>query len=239
VISLLKATGGPGSIPFFILAMAIGLFVIYVWPKRRRLGLLWVIVVCAVYAVLALPVTAQAIAGSLPAIETREAKTAPVALLIVLDGDNRRGRARLAQQIIASAHPAAVWVLGSSWMLEPLVQAGLPEMVARHNPATANTREQMRQVAAMSAEAAHGRTVVVASRLQAARVASLAAALGTDPDIVLAPVDDEPPTEGWRRFIPMYIALRVSRDALYEHAAFWWYARQGWIDPSRRRVITR
>ena len=230
-----------GNMAFFnaILAIAIGLIVIYVWPKRRRLGMIWVIGVCAIYAIMALPVTAQAITNRLPSITIREATPVPVALLIVLDGDNRRGRAVIAQRILASTQPKAVWVLGSSWMIDPLLQAGVPDMVARHNPTAANTREQMRQVAAMSAKAAPGRTVVVASRLQVARVAALAAALNTNPDIVSAPVDDEPPTQGWRRFLPTYIALRVSRDALYEHAALWWYARQGWIDLSRLAPVTR
>lgn len=239
MISLLKATGGPGSIPFLVLAIAIGLIVTYAWPKRRRLGLLWMIAVCTVYAVLALPLTAQALASSLPSITTREPAAAPIALLIVLDGDNRRGRARVAQRLVAANQPPAVWVLGSSWMIDPLLQAGVPDMVARHDPSAANTREQMRQVAAMSAKGAPGRTVVIASRLQVPRVAALAAAFDTEPDIVSAPVDDEPPTQGWRRFVPTYIALRVSRDALYEHAAWWWYVRQGWIDPAQRRAVTQ
>jgi uncharacterized SAM-binding protein YcdF (DUF218 family) len=239
VISLLKATGGPGSIPFFILAIAIGLIVIYAWPRRRRLGLMWVTGVSVVYAIMALPVTAQAIANSLPSISSREASASPIALLVVLDGDNRRGRARIAQHIVAANQPDAIWVLGSSWMIDPLLEAGVPDMVARHNPSAANTRDQMQQVAAMSAKVAPGRTVVLASRLQAPRVAALAMAFGTDPDIVPTPVDDEPPTHGWRRFLPSYIALRLSRDALYEHAALWWYARQGWIDPARMRAATR
>ena len=239
MISLLKATGGPGSIPFFILAIAVGLIVTYVWPRRRRLGLTWMISVSAAYGVLALPVTAHAIANRLPSLSSRDASAAPLALLIVLDGDNRRGRARVAQHLIAANQPPAVWVLGSSWMIDPLLQAGVPDMVARHNPSAANTRDQMRQVAAMSAKVSPGRTVVVASRLQVPRVAALAVAFDTDPDIIAAPVDEEPPTQGWRRFLPAYIALRVSRDALYEHAALWWYANQGWIDPHRMRPVTR
>ena len=239
MISLLKATGGPGSIPFLILAIAIGLIVTFVWPRKRRLGAIWMIGVCAVYAVLALPVTAHGIANSLPSLSNRAAAAAPVALLIVLDGDNRRGRARVAQHLIAANQPPAVWVLGSSWMIDPLLQAGVPDMVARHDPSAANTFFQMRQVAEMSAQIAPGRTVVIASRLQVPRVAALAATLDTDPEIVAAPVDDEPPTQGWRRFVPSYIALRLSRDALYEHAALRWYAHQGWIDLNRMRAVTR
>ena len=239
MLSLLKATGGPGSIPFFVLAIAIGLFVIYIWPKRRRLGLVWILGVTAIYAVLALPVTAHAIADGLPAVARVDTSGSPIPLLIVLDGDNRRGRARVAQQIVASNRPEAIWVLGSSWMIDPLLQAGVPDGAARHDPTAANTLEQMQQVATMAADVAPGRTVVIASRLQAPRVVALAAAFGTAPDIVPAPVDDEPPSSGLWRFIPRYIALRLSRDALYEHAALWWYARQGWIEPVRARSTAR
>jgi hypothetical protein len=57
----------------------------------------------------------------------------------------------------------------------------------------------------------------------------LAKTVGILPELVPASIDIEPPTSGVRRFIPAYIALRVSRDALYEHAALLYYRYNGWI----------
>jgi hypothetical protein len=47
--------------------------------------------------------------------------------------------------------------------------------------------------------------------------------------LIASPVDTEPATSGWWLFVPSYYALRVSRDAIYEHAALAYYARKGWI----------
>jgi hypothetical protein len=235
LIWLLKATGGPGSIPFLVLAILLGLFAIYVWPRRRRLGMLWIAGISAVYLILGLPVVSSAISGRLPAIDRTHDRTAPFQTLIILDGDNRRGRAHLAEEIIASNRPDVVWVLGGEWIIEPLREAGVPEEVFRFDATAPNTLEQMQQVGRISAKAP-GRTGVIVSRLQAPRVAALVDARALPVTVVAAPVDAEPPTSGILRFIPRYIALRVSRDALYEHAALWWYGRKGWI---RTPVATR
>lgn len=231
MISLLKATGGPGSIPFFLVALAIGLLAIYVWPRRRRLGHVWIATLCAVYLVLALPVTAQAIADAFPAVSDRhDAIAQPLSLLIILDGDNRRGRVRRAQEIIASDRPGRVSVLGDEWILDALADAGVSPKSYHLDGRAGNTLQQMQQVARMASELPPGQQAgVITSRLQAPRAAALAGALASPVVVLPAPVDAEPATTGMWRFVPSYAALRVSRDALYEHAALWWYARQGWI----------
>jgi len=230
VISLLKATGGPGSIPFLAVSILLGLAIIYVWPRRRRLGALWILTVCAGYLILGLPIVAMAIGDRLPGVAPARDAQRPIAALIILDGDNRRGRVRTAQQVIASDRPAQVWVLGDEWILEAMAEAGLPPDSYRLEGRAANTLEQMRQVARVAASAPAGQlTAVVASRLQAPRVQALAEALSIPIAVISAPVDVEPASTGIRRFLPAYAALRVSRDALYEHAALWWYARQGSI----------
>jgi hypothetical protein len=229
VISLLKATGGPGSIAFLILAILLGLGIIYVWPKRRRLGALWIIAVSACYLVLGLPVVARTIADHLPRMPARDGNR-PISVLIILDGDNRRGRVRLAQEIMASDRPAHVWALGDEWLLDALAEGGVSPASYRLDGRAGNTLQQMHQIARLLAETTPGQAAaVVASRLQAPRVAALAEALAIPVIVLAAPVDAEPPAIGIRRFLPAYTALRISRDALYEHAALWWYARQGWI----------
>jgi uncharacterized SAM-binding protein YcdF (DUF218 family) len=231
VIPLIKATGGPGSIPFLLVAVALGLFVIYVWPRRRRLGQAWIAILCAAYLLLAVPVTAHKIADALPGGPNPRAEiTQPLAHLIILDGDNRRGRVRRAQEILASARPPHVWVLGDEWILDALAEAGVSPEFYRLEGGAGNTLEQMHQVARIASELPSGQLAgVITSRLQAARAAGVAGALSIPVTVIAAPVDVEPPRTGAWRFLPTYAALRVSRDALYEHAALWWYARQGWI----------
>jgi hypothetical protein len=48
--------------------------------------------------------------------------------------------------------------------------------------------------------------------------------------IAASAIDDEPPVSGPGLWAPTYIALRVSRDALYEHAALVYYRWRGWTD---------
>jgi uncharacterized SAM-binding protein YcdF (DUF218 family) len=74
-----------------------------------------------------------------------------------------------------------------------------------------------------------GRTCVIASRLQMPRVAALAHSEGLDVTLIPSPTDTEPPTAGFRVFVPSYTALGVSRDALYEHAALAYYRWRDWV----------
>jgi hypothetical protein len=70
---------------------------------------------------------------------------------------------------------------------------------------------------------------VIVSRLQAARMAGLLERAHLLIRLIESPVDVEPATTGALTFVPTYFALRLSRDALYEHAALWYYRRHGWI----------
>lgn len=199
----------------------------YAKPKWRRLGVGWIMTVVGLYLLLALPAVAHGLSARLPVIST-PGPLSPVTMLIILDGDNRRGRVRAAQSIINSEQPAQVWVLGNRWILNALSEAGIDQKSFQLDRSATNTLEQMQQVARLTAST-NGKVFVIASRLQAPRVAALAAAMATPVIVVPAPVDDEPPTMGVAIYLPSHIALRVSRDALYEHAALLWYARKGWI----------
>jgi hypothetical protein len=75
----------------------------------------------------------------------------------------------------------------------------------------------------------HAHTAVIASRLQAARVDALIRTARLPVTLLSSPVDEEPPVSGAARFVPSYIALRMSRDAIYEHAALVYYRWRGWI----------
>jgi uncharacterized SAM-binding protein YcdF (DUF218 family) len=231
LLSILKPIDAPGSIPFLVLCMVIGLAVILFWPSRRRLAQRGLVAIGVLYLVLALPWTARAIAGGLP--PPRHATlTAPDRLdaLIVFDGDNRRGRLQTTARVFAQSHPREVWVLGgrAAWLFDELPAVGVPASVRRLDPAPLNTRDQMAWVSEHQRQHPEARIAIVASRLQVPRIDGMARAAGLSVPLMPSPIDTEPPTAGAALLVPVYSALRVSRDALYEHAALVYYHHHGW-----------
>jgi uncharacterized SAM-binding protein YcdF (DUF218 family) len=229
LLTLLKFFAAPGTPGFLAMTVAIGLVAMFVWPRNRRLGRLWLIGVAATHIGLAMPVVANAIAEGLPRVPgAASAGASRVNMLIVLDGDNRRGRARIAAEFYAK-DPLTIWVLGDSWIMVPLIESGIPSYRISLDTNTATTREQMVRVGQLMAGRPERDTAVVASRLQLPRIAALAAIDHLSVQLVPSPVDIEPPVSGLLRFVPTYVAMRVSRDALYEHAALAYYRWRGWI----------
>jgi hypothetical protein len=231
LLPLVKPIDAPGSIPFLILCVAFGLIVMFVWPRHRRFGRLWLTGVGCGYLLLALPCVAHAIANRLPRVEPdRLAPGQPLDTLIVFDGDNRRGRVREAVRAWRAGAPGDVWVLGlQDWLMSELPAAGIPRQILRYDSGTGTTREQIGWVRRYVSANPGARIAIVASRLQMPRVAALARTVRIDALLLASEVDDEPPARGAKVVVPMYIALRVSRDALYEHAALVYYRRKGWI----------
>ena len=213
--------GSPGSIGFLAAACAAALFLRYVWPRRPALGRGVLLTVFFLYIVMALPVVSAAIESRLPGFVPIDSQPSPGSLdtLIVLDGDNRRGRLQESLRIWKSSLPRELILSGGMWLFEGFIQAGIPSNQLRQDASTINTREQMEWVARVAAQRPERSIAVVASRLQMPRVAALARARGLSVRLIPSPVDSEPATEGWRTWLPSYAALRVSRDALYELAA--------------------
>jgi hypothetical protein len=207
-------------------AALIGLLLL-VPRKTRRAARYWLFALATFYVVLGLPVVANAIADRLPALE-RTGPTGRLGMLVIFDGDNRRGRLATAIEAIRVHEPRIIWVLADRWVADRLRAAGSGQF--RHDGLTQNTRDQIDRVSEFIESHPGEPVAVVVSRLQAPRVAALAAARNLSIAILPSPIDDEPPTGGWRRWVPSYIGFRTSRDALYEHAALWYYGRQGWIE---------
>lgn len=227
-MALFKFLAVPGSLPFLALNLALGLGLARFTKRFRRLGRVWLALTCGLYLVLALPVVANAIIDPLPSSDSALGNDR-LDLLVIYDGDNRRGRVATACGAYAVG-PVDVVVLGEPWMLDPLVACGISRDRLRLDERVTNTRDQMNWVDRFRREAPAKRVAIIASRLQMPRIRALAAARRLDAVLVASPIDDEPPTAGWRRFIPSYIALRASRDAIYEHVALAYYRYHGWIE---------
>jgi hypothetical protein len=234
VLSVLKPIGAPGSIPFLVIGLVVALAMTFVWPRSRRAGRYWLMSLLTFYLLMALPIVAKMVSGALPGVTGLNPRAiTPLDSVVVFDGDNRRGRVATTSQLVAMTRPREVWVLGleADWIRDTLPSAGVPAEMVHAEFGTGTTRLQLDWVVRRLSHNPHERLAIVASRLQVPRIAGMARAMRLDVPVIGAPVDDEPPASGMRVFVPTDRALRVSRDALYEHAAVAYYRSRGWIVP--------
>ncbi|HWB16830.1 MAG TPA: YdcF family protein [Vicinamibacterales bacterium] len=228
LLDLLKSIGGPGSLGFLLLSIAAAAALAAAGPRARRWARRWLAVVASAYLFLSLPVVASALARYAPPAWSAQHPTRLGAeRIIVIDGDNPRGRAREAAAWYRASPPPQVLVSGGRFMAHLLVEAGIARGRFHLDDTAPTTRTQV----IWMHDLAHGpRTVVITSRLQAPRLAALMARAGIDDmTLVPAPVDREPATTGTWRFVPSWSALMVSRDACYERLALLYYRWRGWI----------
>ena len=225
--ALVKQAASPGSIGFAILC--ISLWALLVLLHRQRLAA-WVLALSvSFYLVLAMPSTASLIVRSLPPFEIRQPDIGHLDTLVVFDGDNRVGRSRASMNAYETMRPSSVVVIGEPWLVDALVAGGISadKVISDESPAT--TRDQVVWMKRRKLSHPTERTAVVASCLQMPRVAGLIEAAGLTVGLLPSPVDDLPTFTGPRRFAPSYLALRMGRDAIYEHAALAYYRWRGWI----------
>jgi len=230
VSPLIKAALTPGSIAFLVLCLLIWSGLRFGWPRNRRMARGWLIGVIALYVTLALPIVATTIVGGLPPVVPADLDAwSGGRTVIVLDGDNRRGRVSETLRVYRAASPQSIIVLGEPWIADALVAEGIPRPVVMTEPGPGTTRGQVGWVGRRLLTRPAEQVVLIASRLQMPRIAALVQAEGLTLGLRPAPIDREPPTTGAWQFVPTYVALRASRDAIYEHAALAFYGRQGWI----------
>jgi uncharacterized SAM-binding protein YcdF (DUF218 family) len=230
VLQFLKAVGGPGSIGFLAMCCAIGLGLRAAGAARA--GRAWLLSVYIAYVFAGLPIVAKAVQIWLPADRpvADPGVFAGADALIVLHGDNVRGRVREAVRILSAANPPALLVSGDSDFVDLLVHAGLPRDRLVVESTSTNTREQVQFVARFVRERQIQKPVLVASRLQTPRIGALLRRADVRPVLAPSEIDDEPPVQGVMLWVPMYKALRVTRDGFYELLALRYYNRQGWIE---------
>src|SRR4030095_4623207 len=128
VVQGLKASGAPGSIGFLMLCCAAGLAAGRLGPRWRQVGRAWLLVVFSVYVILGLPRIAGAIASRLPRVDSIGTRSSVqrIDARVVLGGDNAVGRAEEAARLYASASPRVVVVSGEQWLVDRIVELGVP-----------------------------------------------------------------------------------------------------------------
>ena len=230
MVSLLKAVGGPGSIGFLAVCLAVGLMVGRAAPRWRRAARAWIVLVFLGYAVLGMPWFANRIAGRLSSYSPLQ-DVAPVRganTLIVLDGDNSEARVRECRRLYEAMDRPLVVASGGDDFVRALIDAGIPAGVIRRDLRSRTTREQVAHLMPWLTSPDR-RALVVASRLQMPRLAGLLEAAGVHTHLAPSGLDAEPPTSGPWQAVPSYAALCASRDAIYEYIALAYYRHRGWI----------
>jgi hypothetical protein len=232
VLWLLKLIGGPGFEWFLLFCLLTGLLVIWWMGAAARAVRRSLVSLGCACLLLSVPVIANQIAGWLPPVPSAVLPGAPgrVDALVVMDGDNRRGRARAGIEVNAVASPREIWVLGNGWLIERLSEGGVPRNRIFHDAFLATTRDQLTSLAALVSRRPGWTVAVIVSRLQAPRTARLLDQSHLTVTLIESPADVEPATTGAFAFVPTYYALRLSRDAIYEHAALRYYQWRGWIN---------
>ena len=224
LIEAVKAIGGPGSVGFLVLWLMLALVTWRLgWRKVSRTLLASLL---GLYLILSLPPVAHRLAETLTSHQplTDLAPLAGVRTILVLDGDNRRGRVGEARRLFDVLHPDRVVVSGETWMVDAIVESGIPRDRLTHESESRNTREQIDLLRRWPPRS----VVIVASRFQMPRIATFLGSAASDVYLAPSPADIEISTlSSIQWLIPRYSALRISRDALYQLAALYHYRRSG------------
>ena len=226
MLEVAKWLGAPGSLRLLGVLISVTTVLWIVRPRWRRGLIASSLAIAATYLLLALPPVAHAIESRLPM--TAPVPAGAIDRLVIFDGDNRRGRARVGIALIKERQPTEIWVIGMGWLVEALSDAGIPRTLI-HHWAAPTTSDQVKDLREIVSRSPAPRTAVIVSRLQAPRTEALLRAAKLDVSLIASPADQEPPATGIRHYLPTYLALRLSRDAIYEHAALWYYRKKGWI----------
>ena len=231
LIWALKKIGIPGSMGFLALCIAVGLLIFVIGPRGRRIARVWLLFVFTTYFIAALPLVSHALTNRLPPFGPvwKPDRSAHSDILVVLSGDNPQGRARETRRVLDASNPRCVVVSGGAWFVRMIVAAGVERHRLLVDNTTPTTREQIAKLGAWAERCGAQRVVLIASGLSMPRIAALVRSGGLP--VLLAPssLDEPPHVSGIRAVVPSFRALRVSRDAFYEHAALAYYRRQGWI----------
>lgn len=231
LVSAAKLIGSPGSLGFLALCGAAGVIVALTGPRGRRIGRAWLLAVAAAYLLAALPIVSFALLDRLPqyaplwqpgGVETGD-------MVVVLSGDNPRGRARETRRVLDRISPRCVLVSGSPWFARMVASEGVSRNRLRVDDTASTTREQVEKLPLWAEQCGALRVVLIASRLSMPRLSALVGASSIRVVLAPSPLDESPPDSGMRLAVPSLRALRLTKDALYEHMALAYYRHRRWI----------
>ena len=225
-LNLIK-TIAPGTAAFFIV-VAGGAAIVGRWTgKPRRHATALFIVLFASYGAMGLPWTAARVSKSLtvyrPVSDPAAARGAQV--VVVLTGDSEHARVIETLRLNSLLRPRWVIVGGTERMRDEIVDGGVPRDRIIVEGGGQTTRDQVSNVARIVRTRNLGRVVLVVSAIHMPRALAAAQALGVD--VVPSPSATRR-IAGRAPFWPVYDALRLTRESLYEHMAMWYYRLRGW-----------
>jgi uncharacterized SAM-binding protein YcdF (DUF218 family) len=232
VIRVAKFIGTPGSMGFLVVCCVLGVAIAYVGPRARRLARAWLVLVFAGYVIAALPIVSQTAVDGLPGyspVWTRSDALTDADIVIVLSGDNPRGRAQETRRLLDAGSPRCVLVSGSPWFVRMVSAAGVAHARLVVDGTANTTREQIARLSIWARQCGAQRVMLIASTVSMPRVAALVRTAGVPVVLVPSPIDEPPAAHGIRIAVPSLRALRITRDAIYEHLALRYYRRRHWI----------
>jgi uncharacterized SAM-binding protein YcdF (DUF218 family) len=229
VLTILKAISG--TLHLLALCCAVGLLLRI--AGFRRAARSWLFVTYLTFVIGGIPAVAHQLASGIPAAAPM-LDVGPFAntdVLVVLDGDNPDGRIREAAAIVRAAHPRIVVVSGPSVLADRLAAEGVPLNRLVMETEAGTTREQI-AFAGQFIHQAHALTpTLVVSCLSVARVEGLLRKARLDIRVAGSDFDEPVPEHGYRRWLPSFRSLSLSRYSLYEILALRYYRSKGWLEP--------
>jgi len=195
--------------------------------RSRRVGISVCAALAGAYVVLALPATAARLSDGLLQFDrlhdVRDARGAST--IVMIGGDSAHARIVETLRLFHLLRPR--WIVASSppEMREALIAGGVPSGQIIAEVTARTTREQAIAVAKLVRARELGPIVLVASAIHMPRALGAFRAAGLS--VVPSPSATRQ-IAGLPRYWPAYDGLRLSREAMYEHAALAYYRWRGW-----------
>jgi uncharacterized SAM-binding protein YcdF (DUF218 family) len=227
---LLKTWCVPGSIPYLGLMMT-GTLPLIILRRTRGTGTTLLLVGALLTGSLAVPVISELIASRFtPAREPTTVTQVDAVVLLV--GDSPRSRVGETVRVFRQWQPRWIVVSGPPEWAEMLREHGVPPERLLVESRSHNTYEQAAMLKPLLVGHQIRRMFLVASRLQIPRAVGTFRSRGYDVIPVTSPIEYQESPAGWRRLVPREAALTLSRDAIYEYAAWSYYWWEGWLSPA-------
>jgi uncharacterized SAM-binding protein YcdF (DUF218 family) len=252
-MSLLKELFVPGSFPFLLVILTLGVSLLFRQKDGGRAGRRLICAVVALYWLWSTPALARLFLDvctpSFPPVQSRDEAGGADAIVVLgagLDVVHSRGDAlTLAprEDALRVLEAARVYrTLGRPWvvatggyrpgeaahMAEELAALGVPTDRIVLEPRAQNTREHAIYVPPLLRERHVARFVLVTSRQHMSRALRVFRKAGWDP-VPSTPEAYADDLIGVERWVPSRNALLVSEQVLYGEVAFAYYWLRGWL----------